>query len=75
MFLLDSVIFGVVALVQVSGLFFSSSGIGESQLKIPPLCTCISSHLDLEKSKINLALINDVSFLGITPWILSASTV
>ena len=42
-------------------------------MKIPPLCTYISPHL--EKSKINLALIDDVSFLGITPRILSASAI
>ena len=45
----------------------------KNQSKIPPLRIRILPHL--EKSKINLNLIGDVSSLDITPWTLSAPTI
>ena len=45
----------------------------ESESKIPPLGIRILPHL--EKSKINLNLIDDTSSLDITPWMLLAPTV
>ena len=45
----------------------------ESVLKIPPLGICILLHL--EKSSINLNLIDIASSVDITPWMLSVPTV
>ena len=44
----------------------------ESESKIPPLGIRILPHL--EKSKINLNLIDDAPSLNIAPWTLSSST-
>ena len=59
--------------LQLAFLHRKCQTAGDSASKIPPLSICMLPHL--EKSKINLELIDDVSCLDIAPWTLLTLTV